>query len=396
MPQNSEIEYLVGSEEIANIMPNVSALIPFSEMSTHFLNEVSKSILNNPAARQYPDVITFAFWCRKAAILEKQKPYPNLQNRLGKGVIFHIAPSNVPVNFAFSLATGIIAGNANIVRVPSKEFVQVDIITQAIYSSLQMYPDMQSRICLVRYGHDKAVTDFFSSLCDVRVIWGGDSTIASIRNSPLPARATEVVFADRYSFSIINADYYLSCSNKEKIAQDFYNDTYLNDQNACTSPQLVMWCGTQIQRAKELFWQSLHDLLVKRYDLKPVQAVGKLSALCRLAIDTNASVELVEDNLIVRLNINQLDVILMDYKYHSGFFIEYDLKELRDIIPMCNRKCQTISYLGEEAEAIHTCISTYAPAGVDRIVPLGKTMEFALVWDGYDLIERMTRIISCI
>lgn len=32
--------------------------------------------------------------------------------------------------------------------------------------------------------------------------------------------------------------------------------------------------------------------------------------------------------------------------------------------------------------------------GVDRVVPIGKTMDFDFIWDGYNLSERMTRIIS--
>jgi hypothetical protein len=31
--------------------------------------------------------------------------------------------------------------------------------------------------------------------------------------------------------------------------------------------------------------------------------------------------------------------------------------------------------------------------GVDRIVPVGKTADFGVVWDGYDLITQMSRII---
>jgi len=32
--------------------------------------------------------------------------------------------------------------------------------------------------------------------------------------------------------------------------------------------------------------------------------------------------------------------------------------------------------------------------GVDRIVPIGHTMDFDLVWDGYNLVERLTRNIQ--
>ena len=51
----------------------------------------------------------------------------------------------------------------------------------------------------------KDINDYLSSMCDLRVIWGGDETIRNLRMSPLPARATEIVFADRYSLAVIDA-----------------------------------------------------------------------------------------------------------------------------------------------------------------------------------------------
>ena len=32
--------------------------------------------------------------------------------------------------------------------------------------------------------------------------------------------------------------------------------------------------------------------------------------------------------------------------------------------------------------------------GIDRIVPIGHTMDFDLLWDGYDLVSQMTRVIN--
>ena len=37
------------------------------------------------------------------------------------GMIFHITPSNIPTNFAYSMIFGLINGNSNI-TVPSKKF----------------------------------------------------------------------------------------------------------------------------------------------------------------------------------------------------------------------------------------------------------------------------------
>ena len=50
--------------------------------------------------------------------------------RLGRGCVFHISPSNVPVNYAYSLVVGLLTGNTNIVRISSKDFPQVEIINK--------------------------------------------------------------------------------------------------------------------------------------------------------------------------------------------------------------------------------------------------------------------------
>lgn len=85
--------------------------------------------------------------------------YPDLSTRWGRGVAFHIAPSNVAVNFAYSLVAGLLSGNANVVRVPSRDFQQVDIICHEIKMTLQEYPQISPYICLIRYECDKATND---------------------------------------------------------------------------------------------------------------------------------------------------------------------------------------------------------------------------------------------
>ena len=94
---------------------------------------------------------------------------------LGRGIVFHIAPSNVPVNFAFSLIGGLLSGNSNIVRVSSKRFEQVEIIIDAIrvLNRQKKHSHVSKRLAIVRYDRNSEGTSFFSSICDVRLIWGG-------------------------------------------------------------------------------------------------------------------------------------------------------------------------------------------------------------------------------
>lgn len=388
------VTFLVGSSDTVSRIEDVTGIEPFGEEVTEFLNDVSRELLKSPAAKGYPDVVTFGFWLRKASVNKlKERFVTDGRIRLGKGFVFHIAPSNVPVNFAYSLAAGLMTGNANVVRVPSKDFPQVRIITDALSSVLERYEDLKPYVICVRYGRDSEINDAFSSVCDMRVVWGGDNTIAELRKSPLPPRSGEITFADRYSLAVIDSDSYMSAEDKDRIAQDFYNDTYLTDQNACTSPMIVVWTGSRISDSQEIFWGRLHTLVKEKYEFKPIQAVNKLtkSYLASCALDTGKISH--EDNLLVRVEVNELTEKVIGYRDNSGFFFEYACSDIRELIPICNdKRCQTIGYIGDPSVLMPLIASKVK--GIDRIVPVGRTMDFDLIWDGYDLPSVLTRTIA--
>ena len=368
---------------------NAAPLAPFNDKVLEFFNDLSKRLTK---VREYSDVATFGFWCRKAALQKEKAAYDDLDFRLGKGVVFHSTPSNVPVNFAFSFAAGLLAGNTNIVRLPGKDFEQVTIIIDAIKELFAgNHADISPYLCFVKYLPDKELHDKFSSVCDVRVIWGGDGTINELRQSPLKPRATELTFADRYSIAVINADEYVKAENKPRIAQDFYNDTYFSDQNACTSPRIIFWIGDRKKEAQKAFWESIRVLAKEKYELAPVQAVGKLTMFYKTAAKIPVSLTDSEDSYVTRINVNDTDEDLMRYKYNSGFFFEHDINELKDILPICGERLQTLIYYGLVKEKMVEFLAEYKPKGIDRAVPIGKSMDFTLTWDGYDLIRQLSR-----
>ena len=391
------VKFSVGDIDAILGLPNISAMVPFDDLAVEFLNSLSRILLSSNEAKAYPDVFTLGFWIRKASVLALKERFNNVSGdiKVGKGVVFHIAPSNVPVNYAYSLISGILTGNANIVRIPSKEFPQVTIINRAINEALNKYPEMKPYICLVRYGRERKVNDFFSRLADVRIIWGGDNTITELRKSLLNPRAGEVTFADRYSLAVINSDRYLELENKERFAEAFYNDTYLSDQNACTSPRLIVWIGSEKEKAKNIFWKYEHDLVKKKYTFQPIMGINKLtSSYLAASTRNNIKIEDRKDNYIVRVNVSEVTSELMELKDNSGYFFEYDCENILEIRDFCNNtRCQTIGYLGAKEDIIPLLESGIK--GVDRVVSVGKTMDFDLIWDGYNLFERLTRQIDC-
>lgn len=396
-----KISFLLGDKNTLLELSNIAPVVPFAENVLDFLQDISRELMQTHKARTYPDIVTLAFWLRKSSILSLKKRFiTHGENQVGRGVVFHIAPSNVPVNYAYSLFSGLLCGNANIVRVPSKDFPQVRIINQAVCAALERHPDLKQYIVLLRYERNKDISDILSSLCDVRVIWGGDSTIAELRKSPLPPRSTEITFADRYSLAVIDSDEYIrriKAENKSssRIASDFYNDTYLSDQNACTSPRVVVWLGQAKEEAKEVFWENLLSLVKQRYPFRPVQAVDKLSTKYLGSVAGLAEMKLCScgDNRLVRIQVTGLSPKLMDYRGNSGYFYELDCNDILALRDFCDdTRCQTIGLLGENS-LVEPLLQS-GIRGVDRIVPIGHTMDFDLIWDGYNLVERLTRIIQ--
>ena len=118
---------IVGNIEIKN-----EPTVLFDKKICEFLEQLSNDILKDKQARKFSDIISFAFWCRKSNISNLSKKLNYDLIRVGRGILFHITPSNVPINFAFSFVFGLLTGNCNIVRVPSKTFIQVEIILRII------------------------------------------------------------------------------------------------------------------------------------------------------------------------------------------------------------------------------------------------------------------------
>lgn len=393
MQMQPELKFSIGDEETLRSIDLRKGMPIFSNEVKKFLESVSRRLMRDAKAKTMPDVLTFAFWCRKASLNQMERLYSNDENRVGRGVIFHIAPSNVPTNFAYSMAIGLLAGNANIVRLPSRNFPAVEVLCSAMRDALlDDVPELRDALCLLRYGHNKKINDEFSRMCHVRVLWGGDHTVNELRQSPLRPMAKEVVFADRYSIAVLDVEAYGKARNKREIAQAFYNDTYLSDQNACTSPRLIIWLGNDFEEVRDRFWDELRQVATeKEYHLHSIQAVDKLSRLLMLGVSKDVHWKREADNLIFHIELQKIEADIMSFQGNSGFFLECIVDRLEDILPICHERLQTLSYYGVKLDELKEFIRDCRPKGIDRIVPIGRTMEFSTFWDGFDLIREMSR-----
>lgn len=385
------VEYVIGTEDIVNAPIRV-----YDDTACAFIAELSAEILKSPLARTYPDLSALAFWGRKANLQKLKEAFGDTAGRLGRGLCFHIAPSNIPVNFAFTYLFGLLAGNANIVRLPSKTFPQIDALCALMKKVLSKYPEIEKRTAFVRYPRSDEITAEFCKIADARMIWGGDKTIENIKALPASPRCVDIAFADRYSLAMIDGEAVLNADDAQmkRLAENFYNDTWLMDQNACSSPQIILWQNGS-DEARKKFWNAALAVAEAKYALQDAVAVDKYTLFCTEAVvNDNAESFARNGNLLYREEVKALTPDIINHRGKGGYFFEHALADLSELCAVITEKFQTITYFGIDAVALREELIAANVRGIDRIVPVGKAMDIDVIWDGHDLVRELSRIVS--
>tara|TARA_B100002051_G_C16713715_1_gene628144 strand:- start:297 stop:1478 length:1182 start_codon:yes stop_codon:yes gene_type:complete len=389
------IKYLVGDGKVTNRPSEL-----FGAQECNFLEKLSLKLNNISNIHRYPDIKTAAFWCRKKNIEKLKKETVNGNLKIGIGKIFHITPSNVPTNFFYSMIMGLLTGNSNIVKVPTKEFDQVKIICNAINSLIKNNTFIKKRISIIQYDYSKIdITKRISENCNGRIIWGGDKSINEIKNLTTKTKCIDVIFPDRYSLALLNANKIFNLSNSKikKLARDFYNDTFFYDQNACTSPHLILWVGNSniIEKAKKKFWTNVIKEVKENFTFTNYIASEKLNHLYNLIAEHKDLGNFKNyENLIYVFENTKISNDIHNIRGKWGIFFEQKINHLNTINKYINEKFQTLTYFGFEKEYFKKFINEMKPVGIDRIVPIGRSMEMNFFWDGYDLKNILTRSIE--
>lgn len=391
--KNKNLQYLIGGDEILS-----APIEPYDELVCDFLNDLSQELRSSNEAAQYPDIMSFAFWCRRANINKLKDEYEDGKVRLGLGMVFHITPTNVPVNFAFSFAFGLVSGNANVVKVPLKPFKQIELICFAIGKLFlkAKYQKLKEMTAFVNYNNIDDITSVFSSVCNARIIWGGDSTIRNIRKMSIPVRGIEIAFSDRYSFCVIGLNSVRELNDIElnRLAENFYNDTYIMDQNACSSPHLIVWTGPRDEKVQDRFWSAVHRVARGRYQLANINAVDKYTLFCRDAIELTEFQEFKRyGNHVYRIIMGDFPQKVDSLRGKYGYFYEFNISDINKLAHIVNTKYQTLTYFGIDKTLLVDFVVINRLMGIDRIVPIGRALDINVIWDGYDIVKTLSRVV---
>ena len=397
--KNLNITKILGSEN-KYLKPNFI----FEELIISFLNEIYLSINKIKEARLYSDLATFGFWCRKKNIENLLKKYKNNEIRIGRGIVYHIAPSNVPMNFAYSFAFGMLSGNYNLVRLPSKKYYQIHVLCDIIRKicSKKKYKKILKYFLFIHYEKSSKISNYLSSQVDARLIWGGDETIKEFKKYDTHPRCVDLNFANRISFSIIRPSALKKLSNMQYLnfIKNFFNDSYLMDQRGCSAPKLILWFVDNKNQKKdnqaiEKFWNDLDVFVKSNYEDDLSITNKKITSLFYDTLNSGINYTASYKSFnIVRLKINSLSNNIERMNNSYGTFIEKNISSIDSISKIVTKRFQTLTYFGVDNKKIISTIKKNGILGIDRIVKVGRANDLDAIWDGYDIINSLSRIVS--
>ena len=167
------------------------------------------------------------------------------------------------------------------------------------------------------------------------------------------------------------------------------------NQLACNSPHFVFWLGKKSEKLQESFWDKLSKIVEKNFFFDDVHIVDKYTNLMENIINQEnfKKIKMFKNNLYVIDPGNKTKQI-ENIRGVNGTFFQKNINELNDLKNFVTKKCQTISYFGLDKIQLKYFLLNNNLMGIDRVVPLGKALEIDLIWDGYDVIKSLSRVIS--
>ncbi|MET0283214.1 MAG: acyl-CoA reductase [Polyangiales bacterium] len=370
---------------------------PFEPLLIEFVDALSKALMTAP--REYPEIIALGYWARRASISAYQRELAALGNErvllVPRGLAFHVPPANVDTIFMYSWLLSLLVGNANLIRLSSRESPQVELVCGKLAQLLAepRFAAVADAVAIVRYGHDDSITAALSGRCDLRMVWGGDNTVAALRAFPLHPTARELSFGDKFSFSAIGAQPYLEATPElqRTLAERFFNDAMWFDQAGCSSPRLVVFVGADGPRASRRFFEAFEQVIeARQHRVDDGHAMAKLVFSFQAALDGRIKEQHRLSSELSTLVVTTLTDFNRDHPGAGLFFVAH-LDTLDELVPFVTKRDQTLGHFGIAREELAALVQALQGRGVDRLVPLGQALTFNRYWDGYDLLQELTR-----
>jgi hypothetical protein len=138
------------------------------------------------------------------------------------------------------------------------------------------------------------------------------------------------------------------------------------------------------------FYSRLKNKVIEKYDADEFSLASlKINQLAEDSITGRVSGFHENDNRIVFAQLAPAAFPISTCG--GGYFYVCHLKDVEGLIPYVHSKVQTLTYFGFNKKEIEKIADLTSGKGIDRLVPLGKALDFHYLWDGYNLIDELSR-----
>jgi hypothetical protein len=396
-----EFEPLELKDVLAQLDAHRSALAePFAPERMALIGELSARLLADRRISEQPPLAYFAHWTRRAALRDLVARFnatiPTGTVAAPRGVALHFPPRNVETILLFSWVMSYLAGNTNVVRLPSVHGAAVRKALDLLVGTLR---EARSADLFIQYPADDGVNEALSRASDVRIVWGGDGKIRAFESLPLRNGGKSIWFGDRYSYAVISGQTLVSATADEiaELARNLALDIFTFDQMGCSSPHKIYIAGNPDAHGRAV--AALIDVVgyaARRRGtaIPSSHTMVKLTEAMALAG--------AEPGAIVPQRSGELMSVVFPHirdpeiRVGGGFIVVEFITNIATLIGRVRPVHQTLTYYGFTKAELTDFARAATLAGLSRIVPIGKALDFDAVWDGYELFRELTRTIRII
>lgn len=310
---------------------------------------------------------------------------------LPRGVVCHWIAGNVPLLGAFSWALSALVGNANIVRLSSRQDDLLSPLLAMLANQSETGRQMAEKTVVVRFERENRIAhEEMSRLADVRITWGGQEAIETVRSLPARWDCQDILLGPRVSCAIVDP-----AEASDRQLDRLVTDIAYFDQQACSSPQRVFVRG----KRGETDFGACVERLAERFDHQSTKLTRHplgFSDTYQIALD-RARV-LLDGGDLKRDRHTQWTIAVVDEPHAevvcANRFVQLvPYQQLQSVYPNLPRNIQTVVTLLSQKEMLEFTEGA-SHYGVCRFPRPGQGNFFENPWDGLALVSRLTHWVT--
>ena len=379
----------------------------FDDFSNHLLEP------QNAIHKSYPNsgIPFIAGWCRRPNLesildssfgnrgfLDEFVPAPaNLSKAyraFPRGLAVHWLAGNVPTLGFLSLIIGVLTKNANLIKVSSSSNnILADllrILSTVRSGESKNGAELVRSIAVVRYDRNRLeIGGTLSKNADIRVIWGSDESVNTIRKLSSKIDAVDIVFPNKTSLMVVGSTI-LQNKDIKSLAKRMALDISVFEQKACASPHTI-FIETENDGTLEILAESL-----KREFLSALRAIPK-------TVPTEKEVAILlklraEYDMFHRAWYSEGTefTILCDDLFQLGPAVGNrtvylrKVNDLEKVAELITPKVQSVGIIADDTQT-KALADLYGVKGVQRLAKIGTMTHFEIPWDGNFFPQHMVR-----